>query len=237
MPRDRESAKMQGPLRGRFYFVIVSFLMLLGVTPFLEMYPTFHFITDVMMAVVFLTLLYAVIEQRGFLVLAVFLLPFLISLASKYWIRSPLFDHLASLSGAAFIAFSLFAIARYIYRREEVSADVIGAAIVFYLLMGLMWSIVFEVLEYFEPGSFQMGDAPYSGERMPFVYYSFVTLTTLGYGDITPITPRACALSIIEAIVGQLYLVIQIAWLVGMHISRTMEKKTRQTGPGARRRK
>jgi hypothetical protein len=54
---------------------------------------------------------------------------------------------------------------------------------------------------------------------MRFEYLSFVTITTLGYGDITPITDKASALVIIEAVVGQIYLVVLVAWLVGMHVS------------------
>ena len=52
------------------------------------------------------------------------------------------------------------------------------------------------------------------------LYYSFVTLTTLSYGDITPLTKVAKAFSVLEAVVGQLYLVEEVAWLVGMHVYR-----------------
>lgn len=54
---------------------------------------------------------------------------------------------------------------------------------------------------------------------MLFQYYSFVTITTLGYGDVTPVSDVAKALSVLEAVVGQLYLVVVIAWLVGMYVS------------------
>ncbi|MGB5920593.1 MAG: potassium channel family protein, partial [Syntrophobacteria bacterium] len=53
-----------------------------------------------------------------------------------------------------------------------------------------------------------------------------VTLTTLGYGDITPVTRLARSLCILEAVIGQLYLVVQVAWLVGLHVSQSMLKKT-----------
>ena len=52
-----------------------------------------------------------------------------------------------------------------------------------------------------------------------FQYYSFVTITTLGYGDIAPITDVAKAFFVQEALIGQLYLVVAVAWLVGMHVS------------------
>jgi voltage-gated potassium channel Kch len=56
-------------------------------------------------------------------------------------------------------------------------------------------------------------------ESMRFEYFSFMTITTLGYGDITPITDKATALALIEAVVGQVYMVVLVAWLVGMHVS------------------
>ena len=62
-----------------------------------------------------------------------------------------------------------------------------------------------------------------AGFNRPFVdllYYSFVTLTTLGYGDITPLTEKAKSLTILEAFIGQVYFVVVLAWLVGMHVSR-----------------
>ena len=53
-----------------------------------------------------------------------------------------------------------------------------------------------------------------------FLYCSFVTLTTLGYGDITPLTKMARTFSVLEAVIGQLYLVVVLAWLVGMYVAR-----------------
>ncbi len=58
-----------------------------------------------------------------------------------------------------------------------------------------------------------------------FLYYSFVTITTLGYGDIFPVSTAAKSCAILEAVIGQLYLVITVAWLVGVHISQAMAKK------------
>jgi voltage-gated potassium channel Kch len=53
-----------------------------------------------------------------------------------------------------------------------------------------------------------------------FQYFSFVTITTLGYGDVIPITDKASVLAMMEALIGQIYLVVLVAWLVGMHVSR-----------------
>jgi voltage-gated potassium channel Kch len=59
---------------------------------------------------------------------------------------------------------------------------------------------------------------------MRFLYFSYVTMTTLGYGDITPIAPIARSLAMLEALIGQIYLVVMIAWLVGMNVSQSLGK-------------
>ena len=90
-----------------------------------------------------------------------------------------------------------------------------------------MWTFAYRILELIQPGSFSAPQAlnPGSGD-FSFLYYSLVTLTTLGYGDITPATTAAKVFSSLEAVIGQLYLVITVAWLVGMHVSKSVEKKS-----------
>ncbi len=94
------------------------------------------------------------------------------------------------------------------------------AAVVTYLLMALMWSFAYALLEFYQPGSFNSLEGLTRDSRQFFLYYSFVTLTTLGFGDITPLTEKAKALTILQAFIGQIYLVVILAWLVGMHVSR-----------------
>ena len=73
------------------------------------------------------------------------------------------------------------------------------------------------------PGSYDFaGEQMLSVDTNDFVYYSMVTLTTLGYGDITPLSASARALAAMEALVGQIYLTVIIARLVGLH----MQQKT-----------
>jgi len=99
-----------------------------------------------------------------------------------------------------------------------VTIDLIMAAACAYILIGVVWAYAYYLLEIFHPHSFKasenMGDDIWN-----FYYYSFVTLNTVGYGDIVAITKSARALSILEAIFGQLYLAIMISRLVGLHAS------------------
>jgi hypothetical protein len=103
----------------------------------------------------------------------------------------------------------------HVLKDEEVTGEKVSAAICVYLFIGLTWAFLFSLSYYLEPGSFHIEGADLSH----FVYYSFITLSTLGYGDITPLTPPARALSYVEAIAGQLYLTVLVARLVGLHIA------------------
>jgi voltage-gated potassium channel len=98
--------------------------------------------------------------------------------------------------------------------------------------MALAWSSIFAVVESLHPGSFSLPDIEGISPSRGFLYFSFVTITTLGYGDITPVTSLARSLSILEAVIGQLYLVVQVAWLVGVHVSQSMLKKSDQEEGG-----
>lgn len=93
----------------------------------------------------------------------------------------------------------------------------IEGAIAAYLLLGFSWASGYELIAYFDPDSFS-GAITVSGYFSSWIYFSFVTLATLGYGDIAPIHPLARSLATSEAILGQLYLAILIARLVSQEL-------------------
>ena len=95
------------------------------------------------------------------------------------------------------------------------------AAMLVYFLLAQLWAMVYTILDRIDPASFNLLQG--QGDFLLFEYYSFVTLTTLGFGDITPLTKVAKAFSVLEAVVGQLYLVVVVAWFVGMLVARRTE--------------
>jgi hypothetical protein len=107
-----------------------------------------------------------------------------------------------------------------VFKAGPVTAYRIQGAIVVYLLIGLMWTSAYEIVHRTLPGAFRLlGDlAPTPRITHGLAYYSFVTLTTVGYGDITPVHPIARSLAIAEALIGQLYPAILIARLVAMEL-------------------
>ncbi len=126
----------------------------------------------------------------------------------------------ALLAMFVFLLLATFNTLRQVAVGNDISLNRIVGAICVYLLLGVMWSIAYTVLEFSQPGSFKGLTELLSPLWSPdWIYYSFVTITTLGYGDITPLTQSARSLSFLEAIVGQFYIAVLVAGLVSAYIS------------------
>ena len=104
---------------------------------------------------------------------------------------------------------------------DNISANRIIGAVCVYLMLGVIWALTYSLLEAGIPGSFAGLSEQAAGSKWDpdWVYFSFVTLTTLGYGDILPVTSSARAMAYFEAIVGQFYLAVLVAGLVGAYRS------------------
>jgi voltage-gated potassium channel len=113
-----------------------------------------------------------------------------------------------------------------IFASRELTLDSIFGAICGYLLLGVAWALMYTMLHAASPDSFQISETirPHfdQGEysRTVFIYYSFVTLTTVGYGDVTPLSIPARTLSWVEAVAGQLYLAVLVTGLIGALVTR-----------------
>ena len=176
---------------------------------------------DIFLTTIFISIIYTIRLKRTQAIIAfVLVLPLIIATWSTYFIEIKTISLLTRIFGVLFFAYAAINILRIIVKSEKVTRETIFAAIVAYLLIALMWAFLYMILELASPGSFSFPDWGSRGETMQFEYLSFVTITTLGYGDITPVTDKASALVIIEAVIGQIYLVVLVAWLVGMHVSR-----------------
>jgi hypothetical protein len=126
------------------------------------------------------------------------------------------------------LAYTTRAILLAIIRDSQVTIETLKAAVCVYLLLGLVWVYVYALIDLALPGSFQIRldheEARFGhlvvAESFPTLFYfSYSTLTTLGYGDILPLSGPARTFSYLQAIVGQIYLTVLIARLVGMHIT------------------
>ena len=131
---------------------------------------------------------------------------------------------IAAVATLLFIGFVIAIVYRMVMARGRVTVDKLAAAVNVYLLLGLAWAIAYGVIATLDYGGFTTSTINFEtleeyvelGAEFTFIYFSFVTLTTLGYGDMLPMTPIAQTAAWMEAVVGQLFVAVTIARLVGM---------------------
>lgn len=122
-----------------------------------------------------------------------------------------------SLSYVFCVGISLLFMLKKVFSEREVTADTIKGGISLYVLIGLWWETVYGAMWAFDRMAFSQ---PMGRRGAPdFFYFSFTTLTTLGYGDIIPVSDAAKMASMLEAMVGQIYLAVFVARLVGLHVA------------------
>lgn len=215
---------VSNPSKGRFFLLLISILLYFVVRPFLEGYIGIGLLLDIFFSFMLFSGIYAVSEKRYHLIIGLLLgLPPFVMLWSEHFVESPFLNVVGDGLMIPFFAYTTIITLSHLFRKEEVTADVIMGAVCVYFFIGLMWSFGFSMLESLQPGSFRFAQGQ-TADVSNFTYYSFVTQTTLGYGDITPVTAPARSLSLLEAIIGQLYLAVLIARMVGIHIAQSSRK-------------
>jgi hypothetical protein len=212
--------------KDRFLFLLISILCLLVIAPIFKDFIGIRVLMDIFTTAILISGVYVVSKKRYVpLTAALLALPMLVSIWTNRFLEIPSLVLVGDCFGIAFLVFLVAVILSFIFREQEVTVNVIYGAIVVYLLIAIMWAFVFSVLESIHPGSFKIGEGQIEAGRPLFIYYSFVTITTLGYGDITPVTAPANSFSFLEAVTGQIYLVVLVARLVGIHIAQSMDRK------------
>jgi Ion channel len=124
------------------------------------------------------------------------------------------------IAGLLLITFVVANLLRFILRAHSVNTEVLCASIAAYLMLGLAWAMAYWLVDRLTPGgafSFNTTAGPRSIEGLNGLYFSFVTLSTLGYGDITPVSTGARWLAVLEAMTGLLYVAVLIARLVSLY--------------------
>lgn len=221
----------QNILEGRFLSLLIALFVYLTVAPSLYRIPEFRILLDVFFSVILLAGIYAVSQKRSHTVIAFTLaVPALLAV----WLRESTGNIVIEVAGSVltilFLGYTVVRIISFLLESKRVTRHVIYAALTGYLIVGLMWASIYSLIDATAPGSFDVGQGWIDSPRLVYLYFSFVTLTTLGYGDITPLTPPAYSFSILEAAIGQIYLTVLVARLVGMHITRTDRKRQSDSG-------
>ncbi|HJZ55558.1 MAG TPA: potassium channel family protein, partial [Gemmataceae bacterium] len=217
---------------------LLTLLAMLVVTPVLETTSATRLLFGVLFTLVFLASLPVIFTDRRLRLAALLLgVPTVVGVWTGYILpglpRLPLAVGFHILA-AVFFGFTIAAILRGIHREKDVSAEAISAALCGYILTGVVFGHLYTLVELLAPASFT-GEGfaePKSDERhhLLLTYFSFITLTTTGYGDITPRGALARGLAMAEAIVGQFYIAVLVADLIGKRVSQVLTPRKDGTG-------
>ncbi len=135
-------------------------------------------------------------------------------------LASPIWQFGSFLSLIAFLLVAIIFTLRQVVFGIEFNANRLVGAVCIFLLIGVIWALTYTVVELLAPGSFiGLAASTQTGWDSSWLYFSFVTLTTLGYGDISPVSALAQALSYLQAVVGQFYVAVLVAGLVSAFVS------------------
>ena len=200
-----------------FYLFLVLLALIVGV-PFIEPTPLGRLIVNATGTLVVIAAVAAVGRTVLSFVIALLLA---IPAAMFHWLGMTTDDrHYLLLSwcfAGGLYAMTLAYLLRYVFERDVMTADRLFGAASAYLLIGVLWAYLYAVVGHVFPGSYAVGGAGAPLSTYDFLYFSFTTLTSTGFGDITPLSRQARSLCVFEQLVGTLYLAILIARLAGIY--------------------
>ncbi|PYL82250.1 MAG: ion transporter [Verrucomicrobia bacterium] len=226
-----ETASRTGPMKPvlrrlrfrRFSTVqlLIALALLFTCAPFVEEIKGGHLILSFLFSLVLLSAVLAVANRKRVLVIALVLA---IPAIAGRWINNFRPDLVPPavflVGGLILIIFVVGHLLRFVLRAPVVTTDVLCASISAYLMLGLMWTMAYWLVDQLTPGgafSFNTNAGTRSINGFNGFYFSFITLSTVGYGDITPVSKVARMLAAMEAMTGLLYVAVLIARLVSLY--------------------
>ena len=213
---------------GVFRFSTVEFLIALVFfyvsAPFVEDLPRGNFVDGSLLTIVLVSGVLAVGRSRKLLTTAAILALPAICARWTHLFRPDLPQQFFLIPGLVFIVFLIANLLLFILRARHVNAEVLCAGISAYLLMGTAWMFAYLLVSDFSPGAFVFTAGPDSDHVLSgfnAYYFSFITLTTVGFGDIVPVSHTARMLAATEATTGTLFMAVLIARLVSLYSSKS----------------
>lgn len=211
-----------GSTKYKMFNFMVSIVILLILSAVLQGVKYGYYVLNIASNIVFVLGVYATGRNRRTIILLLILgLP---------WVFSDWIFTSSTQSIFASILYFFFVTAillNHILKAKDVTPDTLYGAVCVYLLLGLLWMSLYGCIEYFYPGAVFVSDSLGESGNIStneLIYYSYTTLSTLGYGDITSATALGRILSVLEAIVGQLFIAVLIARLVSLYTAKALQK-------------
>lgn len=217
-------------LVGIYHFSVAGFLtaliLLLVASPFLQHIAYGDFAESALLTLVLISAVLAVGRRHKTLLLSIGLVaPTILG----RWFYQFWPDHMLPdvylISSLAFVLFIISQLLRFIFQAPQVNSEILCAGISTYLMLGLLWANAYSLIAYRMPGAFLFTQGLNSNHTMKgftSLYFSYLTLSTVGYGDIIPASDITRMLSAAEAITGILFVAVLISRLVSMHSSQSL---------------
>jgi len=221
---------------GRFGSLLVSLVLVFTAGPFFTDEADGVSVISILYTIVMVVGAYAVSQNRRVFFTGVALAVPAVATEwiSNFIVTTPLVVANMFFAGL-FILYVSGVVLHEVMDEDRVTVDTIAGGIAVYLLIGVGWVLAYAAIEYLHPGAFQLqGKALYQlhpevqVRYTEFLYFSFVTMTTLGYGDMIPAIPQARALAAAQAVIGQLYIAVFVARLVGLHLAHQQLERIRR---------
>lgn len=222
-PAGKRVLSREGLYRHSFAWFLASLALLLVAVPVVERWQHGILVESVLLSVVMLFAVLAIGGRRSRLIWGIALMtPSLLGKWVNFWRPDLAPPEIFLGTGMLFVGFVVLNILVYILRAPKVSSEILCAAIANYLMLGLLWSFSYTLIASEIPDAFAFSTGPASDHAMRgfnSIYFSFATLSTIGYGDISPVTGGARMLAVAEAVVGMFYVTMLIARLVSLYSS------------------
>jgi voltage-gated potassium channel Kch len=220
--------KFEQFFRDRFNHLLILIITLLLASPLLRLHQGGGVVAA------FFALLFAISN--------IFILRIMVKHPAKFWTAAIIFfsvfasdliakhlgvswlEKLIVFSDGVYVVFLMIFLTRLfqiLFNEKKVTHDSIKGGICIYLLFGILWGVMYRMLYYFDPTAFIFQGST----AINLFYFSYVTLTTVGYGDIVPASRLAETLAFMEAVTGQIFLAVFIARLMGLHIAHVIGRQ------------
>ena len=211
-------------LQNKFNYLLITEVVVLIAYPLLQASKTKLPIVPLLLLIAIAPALWVGLSRKIFLaVFSVGVFAFLFNLVISVTAKDLAEEGLLVLLTlyAVFFFLAIVILIKKISSGTVITTDTIKGGISIYFLLGLFWAVLYMILLTFDPNA--LTNVPKETAGLDCYYYSFTTLTTLGYGDITPVASYAKILSILEAVIGPVYLAIFVAQIIGMNIAQKMK--------------
>jgi len=211
-----------------FQSLLVTILFMMIAYPLLPPSNFTSIIFQILVTGILIFSIYSLIQNKRQFAIGLFLAVPTLALG---WIGLYTSAHFITITGLMFrilfFGYIVFVFLTSIFKTKKITSDLIYGSVCIYFLMGIGWSFIYSLAEVIRPGSFELSSIVQGTEITAydthsifphFIYFSFTTLTTLGYGDILPKTLSSKFLTSLEAITGQFYVAVLVARLVALHL-------------------